>query len=327
MQKCPNCGTILDDSKKTCYMCGTDLTSISKDGNSFGDSLSKEIQNVVSAPEVLFAEDLDKVNSNDTSNGFGSALDNIKLDENISSLNMPKKTQPVTPPPQKVQPKPVKEPVKPKKQPKEKKQKNIPLPPDERGKFLKMDPEPEHNETKPKKKINIAPIINIAGFLFFIAAIVYAYFNFFRSDGTEKIGSLTYKISDELELKNSDSFNKYYNYGNNCTIKISYGKKSESEGQSFVDSYLDAQKEAFENEENTEEERSQITINDNKWETLTIIYITKDDVAQKVETFEKYVYSSIFKDGEYYNIIYVNSKNDQKCKSLYEDFKKTLTIK
>ena len=35
MKKCPKCGTILDDSKKTCYMCGTDLNENSS--LNFGD--------------------------------------------------------------------------------------------------------------------------------------------------------------------------------------------------------------------------------------------------------------------------------------------------
>ena len=29
MKKCPKCGTILDDSKKKCYMCGTELAKTS----------------------------------------------------------------------------------------------------------------------------------------------------------------------------------------------------------------------------------------------------------------------------------------------------------
>lgn len=323
MQKCPKCGTILDDSKKTCYMCGTDLTKTAKDGNSFGDSLSKEIQNVVTAPEVLFSEDLNKVNSNST-NGYGSAIDNIRLDENISSLNMPTKRD-IEPPKVEKKPMPKPQPVKPKKA--EPKPKKIPLPPEEKGRFLGMNESKQETPNQPKKKINLALIINLLGFVFFTAAIVYAYFNYFKSDGTEKLGNLSYKKPEDLELKNSDSFSKYYSYGNNCTIKVSYGKKSETEGQDFVDSYLNNIKESLEKEENTEQQRSQITINDNKWETLTIIYIKQNDDEKKIETYEKYIYSSIFKDGEYYNIIYVNVNNDSKCKSLYDEFKKTLVIK
>ena len=31
MKKCPKCGTILDDSKKQCYMCGTNLDLVKVD--------------------------------------------------------------------------------------------------------------------------------------------------------------------------------------------------------------------------------------------------------------------------------------------------------
>lgn len=41
MKKCPKCGTILDDSKKTCYMCGAELQKAS--AANFGDSFNSQI--------------------------------------------------------------------------------------------------------------------------------------------------------------------------------------------------------------------------------------------------------------------------------------------
>ena len=40
MKKCPKCGTILDDSKKKCYMCGTELT---KSVGSFAENFDLKI--------------------------------------------------------------------------------------------------------------------------------------------------------------------------------------------------------------------------------------------------------------------------------------------
>lgn len=41
MKKCPKCGTVLDDSKKKCYMCGADLLKSS--AANFGDSFNSQI--------------------------------------------------------------------------------------------------------------------------------------------------------------------------------------------------------------------------------------------------------------------------------------------
>ena len=77
MQKCPKCGTILDDSKKQCYMCGTMLKQ--EDTNSFAEALGlvnddKEIEtfeplsyaNDFSDNEkvnLFYSDDMNKLNS------------------------------------------------------------------------------------------------------------------------------------------------------------------------------------------------------------------------------------------------------------------------
>ena len=45
MKKCPKCGTVLDDSKKKCYMCGADLQRASL---TFGDSFDSSVGATVS---------------------------------------------------------------------------------------------------------------------------------------------------------------------------------------------------------------------------------------------------------------------------------------
>ncbi len=48
MKKCPKCGTVLDDSKKKCYMCGADLQRASL---TFGDSFDSTIGATVSTSQ------------------------------------------------------------------------------------------------------------------------------------------------------------------------------------------------------------------------------------------------------------------------------------
>ena len=139
------------------------------------------------------------------------------------------------------------------------------------------------------------------------------------------VGAIEYKISSDFEEVNRDSSSVHYNYGNSCTIKINYGKSSNAD--TFVDNYLSNQKLEFEKEPNTKPVREKIKINDNTWESLSVVYFKADDENEKVSGFEKYKYVSIFKDGEYYNTIYVNANNDEKCASMYEDFRNSLILK
>ena len=41
MKKCPQCGTILEDSKKKCYMCGTEFQK--RLFEDFGDTFDEQI--------------------------------------------------------------------------------------------------------------------------------------------------------------------------------------------------------------------------------------------------------------------------------------------
>ena len=70
MKKCPKCGTILDDSKKKCYMCGTSLT-LSNSVSDFSANFNDEIgSSVTKAADNVFnnGEDIN-VNSKDIVDG------------------------------------------------------------------------------------------------------------------------------------------------------------------------------------------------------------------------------------------------------------------
>jgi len=321
MQRCPKCGTVLDESKKTCYMCGTDLTELNQDGG-FGDSLSKEIQDVVSSPEVLFADDLQDVNPEQTTNSFDSVMGSLNSLDKGNNSSVSKKT---TPPPKEKKNPPKKE--KPKKEVKKEEKKKV-TPPEEQSRFLDFNQENQNQNSveTPKKKTNFALIFNITCIILFIGAGVFVYFKFFRNktDGFENLGGLKYTISKDFKLTSSSDDTKHYNYGDGCSIKVSYGKAS---GKGFVDTYLDSKKESFQEEKNMETIRETIKINDNTWESLSVVYISKDEADKKVVSYEKYKYISVFKDGEYYHTIYVNANNDNKCSAMYKEFIDSLQLK
>lgn len=80
MKKCPKCGTILDDSKKKCYMCGCDLhkSNITNFGDVFdtqiGATVTKGQDNVFNNVNNISAEVNDVFNNgNNTNNVSNSA--------------------------------------------------------------------------------------------------------------------------------------------------------------------------------------------------------------------------------------------------------------
>lgn len=85
MKKCPKCGTILDDSKKKCYMCGADLlrSSITNFGDSFneqiGATVTKSQDNVFNNVDNITAKIDDVVSSNN--------YDNVTFSQKSSSAD------------------------------------------------------------------------------------------------------------------------------------------------------------------------------------------------------------------------------------------------
>lgn len=94
MKKCPKCGTILDDSKKKCYMCGAEFGGSS---SNFGDTFDKEIGANVSSsqdalfsePEQLFPENGEEVTNNENNTFFSSTSSSKSnlFNDDINQLN------------------------------------------------------------------------------------------------------------------------------------------------------------------------------------------------------------------------------------------------
>ena len=83
MKKCPKCGTILDDSKKKCYMCGTQLSG---GASNFGDTFDAQIGASVSeSSNNAFADDGFLFNNN--SEVESDSPDNAFFGMGMDSLN------------------------------------------------------------------------------------------------------------------------------------------------------------------------------------------------------------------------------------------------
>ena len=93
MKKCPKCGTILDDSKKTCYMCGTNLNqaSFSHFGDTFdsqlGATTSENQDNVFGKQKELNPFSKEDVKENQDNTTFMSQEKVHFFNENVNNLN------------------------------------------------------------------------------------------------------------------------------------------------------------------------------------------------------------------------------------------------
>ena len=100
MKKCPKCGTILDDSKKKCYMCGADLTitaSVKEFSSNFdtsiGSTISRGSDNVFNNGTDIDVDSEDITSSKNNNGSFFSHSSSSKdfYHREISKLNSEQK--------------------------------------------------------------------------------------------------------------------------------------------------------------------------------------------------------------------------------------------
>lgn len=177
-----------------------------------------------------------------------------------------------------------------------------------------------------RKKINLAPLFNIVCIIVAVVGIYFVYDKFIKDkDSTDGIGGLKYVMPEDLKLESSDGSNRYYTYGQSCSVRISYG--ATSLGDTFIDNYIASQKEAFENEEGATPVYEELKINDNKWKSMNILYVMEDEQSEEgFKSFIKYKYTSIFFNGNFYHVVLVNARGNDECLSLYNQFLETLTF-
>ncbi len=356
MQKCPKCGTILDDSKKKCYMCGQELTkkaplSASTFNRTTNSVVTQGQDNVFNNGKTIKNETIEVLGEDDSmltrsvsTNVFGNELNKFNTlgfgkTNDEQSKKEPPKEEPKKEESKKEEPKPVekkKEEPKPKKEEKPKEEKKVDLPKEKKKidfGLPKPEPEKKNNqepfinwgdnlkkESRPKKKMDPSLIVNIAGLVLFAAAIIFVLYNVRKKpeDKTVSLGALTYKISN-FELKENESNSKYYTYGDTCALKVETGSTTQS--STFIDNYFDQQKENYVTDENAKATISQLKINDNTWYELNIVYFIDNPGSNSgVSSITKYKYVAITKDNKFYTITYVNPNDEAVCSSSFDSF-------
>lgn len=357
MQKCPKCGTILDDSKKQCYMCGTMLKE--EDNNSFAEALGL----IESTPKKTVEKPAPVENefSDNTINFFSDEINklNSMKNEEIKTDNKAPKENKEKPNKEKEkknnkEPKKINQPVLEKDKtttPKEITPPKEVIPKTTNNTFFGQNNNSSYQETvrmkpkiekkddyknsyknikleqpsKPKIKIKFSQVFNIICVIAFVVVVVLAAKYFFQpKESKNNLGGLIFKVDEKFTLASSDGSNRYYKYQDNCSIRLMYGQSSG--GDDFIDNYLESQKEEFEKEENNQTMIEQLSINGNSWKALSIINLVPTEDPNQYDHFIKYKYVSIFHNGNFYHTVFVNANNDNTCKDMYDEFTSTLTF-
>lgn len=173
----------------------------------------------------------------------------------------------------------------------------------------------------------LSSIMNGIVFVVFIIAIIVVCFHFLGNNGEKNVslGSLKYTMPEEFKLETSDGYSKYYNHGDGCSIRVTYG--SEKGGDSYVDDYLNGIKEHYQSQNDLLNRRETIKINDNVWESLVISQLPDDGIYAGIEGFIKYQYVAIVYQNNSYTIVYTNTENDNTCSAMFNEFIDTLKFK
>ena len=81
MKKCPQCGTILEETKKKCYMCGAELQK--KSFVDFGDAFDEQVgATITSSQDNVF----NNVKSSDTQSNRGNTSSNNSTNESVDII-------------------------------------------------------------------------------------------------------------------------------------------------------------------------------------------------------------------------------------------------
>ena len=164
--------------------------------------------------------------------------------------------------------------------------------------------------------------INIIAIIFFIGVIYYVWNFVINKKVDNTLSGLVYDINSDFKLKSKDKLSRYYEYNQNCTIKITTDKNKS------VDSYLDNVKDIYGSDDSATVQYEQLKIHSNIWSSVAIVYFPKDSTAIGGSSLiPRYRYTSIEHKGDFFAIIFVNTYEDKSCQSMYDEFSKSLNFK
>lgn len=176
-----------------------------------------------------------------------------------------------------------------------------------------------------KMNLNFSFIFNTVCFLLFLGGFIFIYFKYIKDDTTGRIsmGGLNYTIDGSFKLKTDDNFSKYYTYGDDCVVRISYG--STADVDSFVDSYYEDVQKNYSSDNGYITQLNEMRINGNVWSEILVAQLGENPAGTGgFSTSAKYRFVTIVYKGNFYEIRYVNLDSDNKCSAMYDSLVNSL---
>lgn len=176
--------------------------------------------------------------------------------------------------------------------------------------------------------VDVSLVLNTACFIVFIVGVIFVYFKLIKPKNNNDLsfGGLYYKINEKFVLKNEDSGNRFYRYGEDCSLQISFGTNYDSNNS--TSKYFENIKEQFSNEDGYITQDSKLDIQGNKWDSLEVLQIEKNDSsATGAQPRIKYRYVSIVYKGNYYRINFSNTKSNNECSAMYDEVVNSMEFK
>lgn len=176
--------------------------------------------------------------------------------------------------------------------------------------------------------VDVSLILNTACFIVFIVGVIFVYFKLIKPKNNNDLsfGGLYYKINEKFVLNNEDSGNRFYRYGEDCSLQISFGTNYDSNNS--ASKYFENIREQFSNEDGYITKDSKLDIQGNKWDSLEVLQIEKNDSsATGAQPRVKYRYVSIVYKGNYYRINFSNIKSNNECSAMYDEMVNSMEFK
>ena len=346
MKKCPKCGTILDDSKTKCYMCGENLgvggsvSFLDSVDNDIGATISSNQDNVFNNGEDIEVLNLEEVaqpqeeaqtfvsHSSSSRDIYGSEINQLNMGNNSGSVDnynpFVDDQIPTTPQVMPQQPAPVPELPPANLPPVDQFQPVQPLP------VANAKPEKPPKPPKEKKPIPKAMIFNTICFIIFMGLIIFAYFKFIRKEDNEnvRLNSLTYTIDPRFTLQDNSSevTANTYKYGEECVVKLEYGFTNDTE--EAEDKYINSVIKQYETSLDMIAGKEEYKVKGNTWKTVSFYYVKKGegDNLEADKSKLRYQYMTVLHNGSLYKIQYFNPTSEEECETMYQTFKTTLYI-
>ena len=169
-------------------------------------------------------------------------------------------------------------------------------------------------------------VFNFTCVICFIVLLVFVYFHFIKTDSSDQLDGLQFKVPTYFKLNRKDSHEKFYvskQLGNVCSFEVISGTVSDPNG--YVENYFQYVKSLYASDKKAIPAMQEMKINGNTWKSEKFIFLPEDGKEVSSDTvIPRYTYTVITYNGSFYIVRATNKDEDKKCHEEYMKFVNSL---